>query len=256
MILYKWPKRILPLVALILMRQGEVLQAGSIPFQDTWTYDAPQPHGPGAPLVSHLPHNFGGLTSDSLGFEEPGTSVYYQYVADDFSLPVAATLTNLVYWGFYNSQVLPATEETFQINIHEPRQSDGLPGTVVFSETVVNPFREWTGRNVLSAAGGREYRFVVDLATPFFLEANELHWLSIYQVGDPASSFRWEFSQVPGPANGQVVNNVVYPNWQVSAPITSNTAYEWYSVPEPAAFSFVFMSGFLFCVLRRHRAFR
>ena len=229
-------------------------EAGSIPLQEAWTYDGPQPHGPGAPLVSHLPYNSCGLTSDSVGFEEPGPFTYYQYVADDFALSADAMVRRLVYWGFYNSQVLPTTDETFQINVHELRPSDGLPGDIVFSETVVNPFREWTGRNVISVAGGREYRFEVDLATPFFLQGGETHWLSIYQVGDPLSSFRWECSQVPPPANGQAFKNADFPNWLATTTMTSNTAYELYSIPEPTSCLMLF-GGFLVCVVRR-RVFR
>jgi len=235
--------------ATLLLAAGNVT-AGPISFQETvQSYDGPQPHGPGAPLVSHLPHNTCGLTSDSMGFEEPGTPIYYQYVADDFASPTDAILRRLVYWGFYNSQVLPTTDETFQINIHEPRPSDGLPGAIVFSETVVNPFREWTGRNVISAAGGREYRFVVDLATPFFLQGGETRWLSIYQLGDPLSSFRWECSQVPPPANGQAFNNVDFPNWLATTTMTSNTAYQFYSVPEPETI-LLLLGGFA-CLVRR-----
>lgn len=226
------------------------VDAGSIPLEVAWTYDGPQPHEPGAPLVSHLPHNTGGLGSDSMLVEGPGAPVSYQYVADDFQLPFDSQVRRLIVWGFYNAQILPTSDETFQINVHEPRPTDGLPGTVVFSEIVINPFREWTGRNVLAAGGGLEYRFVIDLSVPFSLQGGETHWLSLYQVGDPTSSFRWEFSQLPGPANGQAAKNVVFPNWQATTSITSNTAYELYSIPEPATLSLL-LGGLLSCQFRR-----
>lgn len=239
----KWPKRIAPIVALILLGQINVLQAGSIPFQDTWNYDGPQPHGPGVPLVSHLPHNFGGPASDSMGYEAPGGPIVYQYVADDFALPFDATLGRIVYYGFYDSQILPVGDETFQINIHEPRAGDGLPGDVLFSQTVVNPFREWTGRNVISFGGGREYRFVVDLTLPLFLPGSETLWLSIYQVGDPTSSFRWEDSTT-SPMTGHAFNNEVFPNWMTTVPSSlGNTAFQMYAVPESCSLSLLFLGA-------------
>lgn len=237
--------------ALIFYCQMPVARAGSIPFQEAWTYDGPLPHGPGAPLVSHLPYNVCGLGSDSMLVEGPGAPVEYQYLADDFQLPFDSLVSRLVVWGFYNSQILPTTDETFQIKVHQPRPSDGLPGAVVFEETVVNPFREWTGRNVITVGGGREYRFVIDLSEPLFIQGSEIHWLSFYQIGEPNSSFRWECSQNPPPANGQASNNVNFPNWHSTFPtMTSNTAYELYSIPEPTTCMMLF-AGSLVCLLRR-----
>jgi len=219
-------------------------EAGTIPFQEASTYDGPQPHGPGAPLVSHLPHNFGGLTSDSMGFGEPGSTIVYQFVADDFALPFDSQVRRIVFWGFYNSQVLPIGDESFQINFHEPRESDGLPSDVIFSEMVVNPFREWTGRNVISSFGGREYRFVVDLAAPLVLPGSETRWLSIYQIGDPNSSFRWEDSTTE-PQTGHAFQNTGVPNWTTTNPFSSvNTAFQLYSIPEPSAGAFLLAGAF------------
>ncbi len=228
--------------------------AGTIPFQEAATYDGPQPHGPGTPLIDHPPHRFGGLTSDSMGFEVPGATIVYQYVADDFALSSDASIRRIVYFGFYNSQVLPIGDETFQINFHEPRPADGLPGDVIYSETVVNPFREWTGHHVISAAGGREYRFTVDLSTPFFVQGGETTWLSIYQVGDSASSFRWEDSVAPPPPNGAAAKNEVFPNWTPYA--AANNAFQLYSIPEPSSLALILVSSLMLVRIRSRRTVR
>jgi len=240
---------------LCLALEAPRVQAGPIPFQEAATYDGPQPHGPGGGLLlDHPPHRFGGLTSDSMGFELPGPSIVYQYVADDFSLPSDATIRRIVFFGFFNSQVLPIGDETYQINIHEPRAGDGLPGNVVFSETVVNPVREWTGHHVISGAGGLEYRFTVDLVTPFFLQGGETRWLSFYQVGDPNSSFRWEYSLGPNPWNGQAAQNEVFPNWFLYE--TGNTAFQLWSIPEPNSLSLLAIGALALLRFRSHRTFR
>jgi len=238
------------LVTTALVLAPDRAAAGSIPFQEAWTYDGPQPHGPGAPLVDHPPHRFGGLTSDSMGFGSPGGSIVYQFVADDFALPFDVSIGRIVFLGFYNSQILPIGDETFQINIHQPRAGDGLPGDVIFSQTVINPFREWTGHNVIASNGGREYRFVVDLATPLPLAGGETNWLSIYQVGDPNSSFRWEASVAPLPPNGSAAQNEVFPNWTPYEP--TNHAFQLYSIPEPSSAILVAI-GIMLIVMPRRR---
>ena len=211
--------------------------AGPISFQEAvQSYDGPQPHGPGGGLlVDHPPHRFGGLMSDSMGSESPGGTIIYQHVADDFALPFDATIGRIVFLGFYHYQTLPVGNESFQINIHDPRAGDGLPGDVIFSQLVVNPFREPTGHPVISIGGGPEYRFVVDLSTPLSLQGGTTKWLSIYQVGDPASTFRWEASVAPPPPNGSAAQNEVLPNWAFYEP--TNHAFQLYSVPEPSSLS-------------------
>ncbi len=212
--------------------------AGTIPFQEAATYDGPQPHGPGGGLlVDHPPHRFGGLMSDSMGSEVPGGATLYQYVADDFALPFDAAIGRIVFRGFYNYQSLPVGDETFQINIHNPRAGDGLPGDVIFSQVVINPFRELTGHTVISIGGGPEYRFVVDLATPLFLQGGDTKWLSIYQLGNTASTFRWEASLGPNPWNGQAFANEIVPNWSLYE--TGNTAFQLWSIPEPSSLTLI-----------------
>jgi hypothetical protein len=102
-------------------------------------------------------------------------------------------------------------------------------------ESFLNVPRVWTGRNVIAAGGGKEYEFQVSLSNSFFAEADTKYWLEIAQIGDPASSFRWEFSQSP-PQNGQAFNNEAVPNWMTTFPnSTSNTAFQLYSIPEPSS---------------------
>ncbi len=212
--------------------------ADPIPFQEAvQSYDGPQPHGPGAPLVDHPPHRFGGLMSDSMGSESRGGTIIYQHVADDFTLPFDAAIGRIVFLGFYHYQTLPVGDESFQINIHNSRAGDGLPGNMIFSQLVVNPFREPTGHPVISIGGGPEYRFVVDLSTPLSLQGGATKWLSIYQVGDPASTFRWEASVAPPPPNGSAAQNEVLPNWAFYEP--TNHAFQLYSIPEPSSLTLI-----------------
>lgn len=234
--------------------QSNTAQASPAPFWQSGG-DGPQPHGPGGGLlVDHPPHRFGGLMSDSMGSEVPGGATLYQYVADDFALPFDAAIGRIVFRGFYNYQSLPVGDETFQINIHNPRASDGLPGDVIFSQLVVNPFREPTGHTVISIGGGPEYRFEFDLTSPLLLQGGDTKWLSIYQVGDPASMFRWEASLGPNPWNGQAAQNDVFPNWSLYE--TANTAFQLYSIPEPHGLSLLAIGAIVLLRLRSHRMFR
>jgi len=224
--------------AIVIISAVTVAQAGSIPLEEAWTYDGPQPHGPGGGLLlDHPPHRFGGLMSDSMGSEAPGGATIYQHVADDFSLPFDAVIRRIVFLGYYHYQTSPVGDESFQINVHEPRAGDGLPGDVIFSQLVVNPFREPTGHTVISLGGGPEYRFVVDLSTPLSLQGGDTKWLSIYQVGDPASTFRWEASLGPNPWNGQAAQNEVFPDWAIYPEV--NTAFQLYSIPEPSSLAII-----------------
>jgi len=231
--------------------------AGEIPFDDVWTTPfGGAPRGPGeGVLVDHQPYNSGGPLADTEGFESVGGQPIWQFLADDFAFPNGGSIRRIVFWGFYNYGIEPAGDELFEIEFHHPRNSDGLPGDVYYAATFLNPSREWTGRNVISAGGGREYRFVVDLAVPLAVLPDETKWLSIHQLGDPSTAFRWEFS-LSGDLNGEAYRNPAFPDWRLTALSPNpNAAFMLLSVPEPSAAVLVIV-GCLSGVLFRRRASR
>jgi len=229
----------------------EMTRAGEIPFEKAWTPFGGGPRGPGdGVLVDHQPHNFGGPMADTNGFESVGGEPIWQLVADDFSLPVDATIRRIVFWGFYNYGIEPTSNEEFEIEFHHPRSFDGLPGETFYEATFLNPAREWTGRNVISAGGGREYRFEADLPSGLTLPAGEAHWLSLHQLGDPSTAFRWETSATPLPLNGTAYNNPIVGDWRHTMSSVNN-AFQLSSVPEPSSLSSVLL--YLVVFLRRPR---
>ena len=229
------------------------LRASPQPLEEAWAeLDGPQPRGPGEVLlVDHQPNNSGGLTSDSMGFEKPGAPVVYQFVADNFATTLTTSVRRMVFWGFYNSNVEPTIDEMFRVRFYNSRPGDQLPGTMLHEESFLNVARAWTGRNVISAAGGKEYFFEVLLNQPFAVEAGSQYWLEIAQIGDPASSFRWEDS-VDSQPNGVAYRNDAFTNWGLTAyfPVNPDAAYQLYSIPEPSSFCFAAMALPFFLRLR------
>lgn len=229
--------------AMIALCAAPGAQAGPIPLYDAnGSLDNPQPHGPGdGLLVDHQPHNTGGFASDTMAFEIPGGSIVAQYVADDFQLAGPSTIRRIKYHGFYNYGIEPTGSEVFAIKFHEPRPGDGLPGNVLFETTVTNPLREWTGRLILDAGAPREYKFTVDLDSPLNLPGGQKFWLSIYQIGDSTSSFRWEHS-VNGEPNGDAFNNQFVGDWTfVPWPQGGNNAFQLFSTPELSSGALLFL---------------
>jgi len=232
------------LVTVALALAPDRTAADPIPFQKALeSLDGPQPHGPGnGLLVDHQPHNFSGPASDTMAFEVPGSSIVAQYVADDFILPTQSDVRRVSFWGFFNFGIEPVGNEVFEVKFHDSRPGDGLPGNVLYQTSITNPSRDWTGRFIIDSGSPREYKYTIDLTLPFTVNAGESIWLSIYQVGDPLSSFRWEHS-VNGDPNGHAFNNQFVGDWTLAPwPQGGNTAFQLFSTPEPSSCTFLLLA--------------
>jgi len=116
--------------------------------------------------------------------------------ADRFQLTQAAQIGQLVWWGVYGPQFGPIQNppfaESFRVRFYD--QNGTFPSLppfdVLYEATLSNSVREETG--VLISSGFPEYRFVVDLSSTFAAPANVPLWIEISQVGDLASTWRWE----------------------------------------------------------------
>lgn len=222
-----------------------------------WYEDDPQPHGPGGTvLVDHQPSNFGGLASDTLFDEFPG----WQRVADDFSISQSAAIHKIVWWGFYALNILPTVDDTFRIRVYDQRPGDLLPGAVLYEQSFSNVPRAWTGRFILDSGAPREFRYEVDLPLALVIPVATPHWLEIVQVGDISTRFRWENSNPSLPQNGKAVINPITANmdWEYSLPqLTTNTAFQLISIPEPCTFGGFAISAVILVRRRRpQNAFR
>jgi len=206
-------------------------RAGSIPFHEAWTYDGPQPHGPGSDIIiDHQPLNSGGFTSDSLVVDFPNS----QFVADDFIAPATVVIRRVSWHGFYDLNIEPTGNETIRLQVHPPRPSDGLPGQVIYTEDFLNPAKQWTNRFILDSGAPKEYRYQVDLAAGVPILQGQSYWLEIVGIGDINSAFRWEFSETPF-LTGVAVNNPIHGDWHSTVPnLIANNAFQLSTIPEPS----------------------
>jgi hypothetical protein len=195
----------------------------------------------------------GGPGADTDFYSDSGQQVWQQ-VADDILLADPATIRRIVWWGFYGgnftgSPLPPEGPETMRIRFYDARPEDGLPGATLYEESFLNPSRTATGRIVATPLYPSEYIFQVDLPTPFDLDAGEVYWLEVVQVGDVDSHYRWEYS--PGNGTPYAFLNPWVPDWQRTG-TTANVAFQLSTVPEPATFV-LFAFGFVLAGGRSRR---
>lgn len=178
-------------------------------------------------IVDHQPFNTGGAASDTLYSLSGQTR--WQWLTDDFVWATNEQLTHVNFWGFYNADNPPAVE-AFRLRLYWPRVSDSLPGNIVHEETIQNPTRTATGRFVQVGIGPREFFFESRLAAPVDLIENARYWLEVVQLGDIATTFRWETSVSDDISHAY--RNMFVPDWQV-ADGGGDTAFQLIS-PEPS----------------------
>ncbi|OWY71514.1 hypothetical protein B7486_07440 [cyanobacterium TDX16] len=207
----------------------------------------------GSIVVDHQPFPTGGPASDT-GFRDDFGMQFWQQLADDFVLSLDAIIRHVTWWGFYGSSFTspaeqPPVTQTMRVRFYDARIQDGLPGTVLFEETFVDPSYAWTGRQVLTGAVPNEYKFDVDLTTPFSLTASTPYWLEIVQVGSLQSHYRWEFS-VAG-RDGFAFRNDAAVNWAHTQNISANLAFQLSTIPEPGTAMLLLLGSSL--AMRRTR---
>jgi len=186
-------------------------------------------------VVDHQPNQVGGLASDTSfrTLPIPQLPEIWNWVADDFTSPVDATIRRVNFWGFYGNNIQPLGDEAFRIRFSEPRAADGLPGTLLYEESFLDLPKSATGEIVPGSGVPEEFFYQADLTTPFVAVASTQYWLEVVQVGDVDSRFRWEFS-INTDLNGQAfINDDTGNSWRHSGPATSNTAFQLSTAPEP-----------------------
>jgi len=191
-------------------------------------------------IVDHPPHPAGGPASDTAFvdmFERP----FWQIEADDFQISAPATARRLEWFGFYDRDN-PPVAETMQIRLYDARPSDGLPGSLLHEFTAVNPKRIATGRVIGVGILPREFRYELDLPMPISLSAATPYWLSIVQLGDISTAWRWEYSIVD--LNGHSFMNPSFPDWHPVVSGDGDFAFRLL-VPEPGTIACVAVAGLL-----------
>lgn len=188
-------------------------------------------------VLGRQPLNTGGGAADTAFVNDSGQP-YWQQVADDVMVASAAKVDRIVWWGFYGGNFdtvvqPPPVVETMRLRFYDVRPGDGLPGNTVFEATFLNPLRTSTGRVISVGAAPPEFRYEVDLAQPFQLEASRPYWLEIVQVGDTNSYFRWEFAPTGGLP--LAFTNPITGGWTSTGNSLWNNAFQLITIPEPAS---------------------
>jgi hypothetical protein len=186
-------------------------------------------------LVDHQPLNSGGPSADTdfrTNFGDP----YWQLLADDFNLSAAATVHHVRWWGFYgnnfsdDSVLPPPGDESMRVRFYDDTGDEGLPGNILYEETLLNPSRQATGRVVSATRLHPEFVYESVLPVPFEAAAYTRYWMEIVQVGIPTSVFRWEFSYAPGDTEAFINPDVSV--WTFRPGV--NLAFQLSQIPEPA----------------------
>lgn len=188
-------------------------------------------------IVDHPPLNSGGPAADTE-FINSSNDPSWQQLADDFQVTQDAVIRRISWWGFYGSSSLeevepPPVTETMRARIYGARASDGLPddANILFEESFLSPSREATGRIVFVGPGPPEFKFEVDLTSPFALEAGTPYWLEIVQVGDINSLFRWEYG--PTERTGHAFRHNLIVDWTHTFSADADLAFQLSTIPEP-----------------------
>lgn len=223
---------VLSTVVLIVFH-GQAALAGPVLEPDPGLMGVPR----GGIVVDHQPHPTGGPGSDT-NFVEVFSPLTWQLSADDFTLTSPATIRHITWWGFYGSTFASSAEQppatqTMRLRFYDARIQDGLPGTVLFEETFVDPSYAWTGRRVLTGPAPDEYKFDVDLSTPMQLVALTPYWIEIIQLSNPRSLYRWESSR-SSEINGFAFQNAATNDWIHTQNTTSDLAFQLSTIPEPS----------------------
>jgi hypothetical protein len=194
----------------------------------------------------------GGPSSDTSYVNDSGV-VSWQQSADDIMLGQDATIGRIKWFGFYGGNFTGSTQppatQTMRIRFYDSRPVDGLPGAILFEESIVDPPRFPTGAVLPLPLAPIEQRFEVDLMTPFNMLSGVQYWMEIVQLGDISSIFRWEVS--PGNGTPYAFMNPSVTDWRRTTS-TANLTFELWTVPEPSASLLVL--GALSLTLTRARA--
>jgi hypothetical protein len=205
-------------------------------------------------LFEQPPANYFGAGSDThyVGQFHPD---FWQLAADDFTLPATSTIRHVTWWAFYgglpdHSNQPPQQDEYIRLRIYQDRPSGGLPGSILYEETFLNAPRAATGRFVFVFSEPLEYKFDVDLATPFDAVAGATYWLEVAQLDIFESLFRWQTST--NTAGQFAFLNPDVADW--TATPGANLAFQLSSIPEPSGVGIaVLCVGWYGCLARKQR---
>jgi hypothetical protein len=203
----------------------------------------------GGIVLDQQPTQGGGLGSDTAFRNDFGNPTWQQ-VADDVMLDSSATIRRLTWWGFYHEDNPPATE-SMRLRFYDVRPADGLPGNILFEESFLNPSRTATGLVIFTGVDPHEYKYEVNLTTPFDLLAEIPYWLEIVQLGDPDIAFRWE-SGFASPEDQIAFSNPYVPDWMLTTSGLLNNAFQLSTIPKPSTLA-LFGLGLLLAGKRRSR---
>lgn len=192
----------------------------------------------------------GGADTDAWINGQP----FWQRSAEDFILNSPATVGHIGWWSFYGTGLeteveAPPQAQTIRIRLYDARPGDNLPGQVLFEESFGDPARVATGAIMLLGANPPEFRYDVDLPTPWQLSAGTHYWLEIAQIGLANSHYRWEYAWPPF-GSRFAITSPNYPDWAPTAD-ASGLAFELSTVPEVA--SLIPMAAGLLVMQRRTR---
>ncbi len=202
----------------------------------------PPPKGLGASggfddlLFRQPPDQYFGLESDTEWRRNQTGQITSALTADNFALGIDATICGIVYYGFYGADanepppwiIDPPATETMRIQFYS--DAGGLPGSVLWERTFDDATRAATGRNILVGPVRPEYKYTKGFADCFQAQAGTPYWISISQIGDAGSRWRWESSYSD---NTHAQRFPIDNPWHLSGGY--GMAFELHATPEPVS---------------------
>jgi hypothetical protein len=103
-----------------------------------------------------------------------------QYGADDFTLASAATVTSVIWRGWYSGSGTPTISDDFTINFYSDASGADVPDALIQSFVIGDPSSRIDTGLIPPEFGHNVFEYVADLGSGINLSSGTTYWMSIY----------------------------------------------------------------------------
>lgn len=206
------------------------------------------------------PRKWSQLPDWQFGFDI-GSNNSGNVVADDFLCVNGMPVTDVHWWGSYESDMIPGQPGqinpiptsfliSFWSDIPAGPSPFSRPGQLLKSYSFPGLLGQWSGYQVWAQHNG--YQFYADIShDPFYQMQGNIYWVSIMSLDNPlwgwkTSADHWNDDAVQGDPLSGALQELRYPSNHPFAGSSIDMAYELTTTPEPlSALLFLMGGGFL-----------
>jgi hypothetical protein len=195
-------------------------------------------------LFRQPPDQYNGVPSDTAWTRNPTGQLASTLGADNFTTINDVSICGIIYYGFYGANapepppyiVDPPATETMRIQFYS--DAGGLPASVLWERTFDDARRVATGRDVAVSPNRPEYQYIKGFADCFQVQAGVQYWISISQIGDAGSRWRWESAHSD---NSRAEQSPTGGPWRIFT--SYGFAFDLYRTPEPSSAVLLILAG-------------